>query len=190
MFMYASMHISMSSWPYISLYSPNAEQCRISESVCIPLMCGARQHHPSAERCEANLMRMARKKWIQHINTWSTHTERETTHTLVEDLWCAVCAPWVLIKRCTGSLENTHMHRGPPVNLQPFHGCSGPCELPTLPLHHAFINIYHTSNNFLCPLRVHKSSMCRYYPPVSNLSPLWQLKSGCYDIPPSPALHI
>lgn len=93
-----------------------------------------------------------------------TERERETTHTLVEDLWCAVCAPWVLIKRCTGSLENTHMHRGPPVNLQPFHGCSGPCELPTLPLHHACINIYHTSNNFLCPLRVHKSSMCRYYP--------------------------
>jgi len=50
--------------PYISLYSLNAEQCRISESVCVPLMCGARQHHPSAERCEANLMMMAREKKV------------------------------------------------------------------------------------------------------------------------------
>ncbi len=84
-----------------------------------------------------------------------------------------VCAPWVLIKRCTGTLENsyTHTHRGPTVNLQPFHGCLGPCELYTLSLHHACINIHHTSNNFLCPLHVHKSSMHRYPP--------WQLKSGC-----------
>lgn len=172
--MHASMHISVPGWPYIALHSPNAGQCRISESVCIPLMCGARQHHPSAERCEANLMRMERKKWIQHINTWSTHTE---THSRGGSEVCSlcVCALWVLIKRCTGPLENsyTHMHRGPPVNLQPFHGCSGPCELSSLSLHHACINIHHTSNNFLCPLHVHKSSICRSSTP-------WQLKSGCF----------
>lgn len=163
MIMYASMHISVSSWPYIALYSPKAGQCRISESVCLPLMCGARQHHPSAERCEANLMRMERKKWIQHINTCSTLSLSRGGSEVCS---LCVCAPWVLIKRCTGSLENsyTHTHRGPRVNLQPFHGCPGPCELSTLSLHHACINIHHTSNNFICPLHVHKSSMRRYFP--------------------------
>jgi len=106
-----------------------------------------------------------KKKWIQHINTCSTHTHARA---LVQYLWSAVCAPWVLIKRCTGSLENTHTHThapgGSPLNLYPVHGCSGPCELPTLSLHHACINIYHTSNNFLCPLHVHKSPMCGYSP--------------------------
>lgn len=163
------MHISVSSWPYIALYSPNAGQCRISESVCLPLMCGARQHHPSAERCEANLMRMERKKWIQHINTCSTHT-LSLSRGGSEVCSLCVCGPWVLIKRCTGPLENSHTHApGPPINLQPFHGCSGPCELSTFSLHHACINIHHTSNNFLCPLHVHKSLYVQSFP-------LWQLK--------------
>ncbi len=175
------MHFSLYAWMhvcnicvYIALYSHNAGQCRISESVCLPLMCGARQHHPSAERCEANLMRMERKKWIQHINTCSSLSlSLSLSRRGPEVCSLCVCAPWVLIKRCTGTLENsyTHTHRGPTVNLQPFHGCLGPCELYTLSLHHACINIHHTSNNFLCPLHVHKSSMHRYPP--------WQLKSGC-----------
>lgn len=52
------------------------------ESVCIQLMCEARQHHPSAEQCEANLMRMERKsEFSTLILEAHTHTEKETHYT-------------------------------------------------------------------------------------------------------------